>query len=188
MPYHLLSAFFLLCASSVNVFMLHAGYLGVSRPKKFSRIIELYLQSAFWSISLACLFFFLFPSLCTGQRLWHFIPLFTKYYWFFTSYFIVFFAMPAINHCVTTMGESENRLLLSVFFILFCIVPEVSLAGFHSFRGHAAFMLNNGYSPLWLGYMYYAGAFIGTYSFNALLPAGIIKSKEVAKAKRFFAA
>ena len=162
--------FFLLCASSVNVFMLLSGYLGVSRSKRYSRIIELYLQTAFWSISIACLFFCIMPSYCVGYRIWHFIPLFTKYYWFFTSYFIVIFAMPSINHCVLTQGEHKNRLIIAIFFVLFCLVPEISTAGYHNFRGHAAFMLNDGFSPLWLGYMYYVGAFIGAYGVKALLP------------------
>lgn len=94
--------------------------------------------------------------------------------------------MPAINHCVNTMGEEKNRRLLVGYFVFFCILPVVSISGFHSFRGHAAFLLNNGYSPLWLGYMYYVGAFIGKYDVKALLPFKIenyIKYNPLGKSK-----
>lgn len=168
----ILLIFHYFCDCSVNLFLLLSGYVGVKHSFNYTRIVRLYLQTLFWSF----LLHYIYIS-CgkTGLNFFHYIPLFTKYYWFFTSYFCLFMAMPAINHVIETMPLEKIKKLLFIFFILFCILPCCSIFGYHSFTGGKALMLNNGYSPLWLGYVYLIGGCISKYGINNLLNINLRK-------------
>ena len=157
-----------LCA--VDVFMLLSGFFGWRSKFRYSRIAMLYLQTLFWSFVLAFFTHWFYPRLAWKIPPLAYIPLFTMYYWFFTSYFIVFFAMPALNSLANAWTRQQFRTCILIFFFLFCILTGNNLIGLQLFRGHQAFLLNNGYSPLWLGYVYFLGAFLGKHGVLALVP------------------
>lgn len=157
-----------LCA--VNVFMLISGYFGCKVKFRYSRIVILYLQTFFWSVMLAIGIHLVMPQTINGISPLRYIPLLTVYYWFFTAYFIVFFSMPAMNYLVNTWTRKQLVMTIVAFFILFCILTGNNGVGFHSHRGRSAFLLNDGYSPLWLAYVYFLGAFLSKYGLSGLLP------------------
>lgn len=158
---------------SVNVFMLLSGFFGVQIKFRYSRIAMLYLQTLFWSFALAIIIKFFFPQQSSNISFVRYIPLFTIYYWFFTSYFIVFFAMPMINFVINEWTREQLRRTILTFFILFSILTGSSV-GFHKFWTRDAFLLNGGYSPLWLAYVYFLGGFLAKYGISSIFPDKIL--------------
>ncbi len=154
---------------SVNVFMLLSGFFGVKIKFQYSRIAMLYLQTLFWSLTLAVVAHLFVPNHKINISIFRYIPLYTIYYWFFTSYFIVFFAMPMMNFVINSWTIEQLRKTILTFFILFTILTG-SGVGYHKFWSREAFLLNDGYSPLWLAYVYFIGGFLSKYGISSLFP------------------
>ena len=131
----------------------------------------LYFDCTFWTILITLIAFLINPTVVNDEHFYRQIPLFTRYYWFFTSYFIVFFAMPALNYIILNMPLESLKRIIITFFVLFSLLTSIPYIGFHNYLGRNAFLLNEGYSPIWLAYMYLIGAFIKQYSLSQLLPA-----------------
>ncbi len=67
---------------SVNVFMLISGFFGIQIKFRYSRIVLLYLQTIFWSITMTIIIHIIFPNYVNKIQLIKYIPLFTIYYCF----------------------------------------------------------------------------------------------------------
>ena len=137
--------------SAVNTFALISGFVGVEQSfKGYSKIIMLWLNVLFYTV-LTTLCFSIFTEGKVGLTEWvkAFTPASTGQYWFFSSYFILFFLMPFFNKLLNSL-DGKKRLILSIILVLlFSVLPTI--------RQTDAFVLNSGYSPLWLMVMYLIG-------------------------------
>ena len=147
------------CYGAVNLYALITGYVCVQSRHRWSRILELWLQVAFYSISLTVLFYFL-PGYDTGKKdlIRVFFPVMSKQYWYFSSYFCLFVFMPFINKAIHSLSRLDHTKLIFTGAFVFCFLGM--LAGH---LGEDIFLINNGYSPLWLAFLYVVGAYLKLY-------------------------
>ena len=150
------------CIVAVNCFALTSGFLNGDRKVRIKNIINLYLQVLFFSL----LFFFVF-CLCGKEEFslnglfLYSTPVTSSIYWYFTSYFILFLFMPLLNTVIERAEKKTVCITLSVLAVIFGIVSYVA-----SFHAGDVFNLKNGYSALWLIYLYLVGGAIKKYGFS----------------------
>ena len=145
----------ILCFCAVNVYAIISGYLSVDKKYKFSNIINLYFRVIFYSLLITFIMTFFYKDLFIEVYFNSLFPVITKQYWFFSSYFIMFLFIPLINNSIISLNKKQYTLILTVLFILFSILQTLFKVD--------TFVLNGGYSPVWLIYMYLVGAYIKTF-------------------------
>lgn len=152
------------CFCAVNCFALATGYLMAGSRFRYSRLLELWLQVAFYTVGLTALFALLVPGSVTPLY-WKmaFFPMTTLQYWYFTAYFAMFLFIPFFNRLLEVLKRRElERLILSAVLLSLLTVAA----------GQDIFRLHNGYSMLWLSALYFIGAYFKKYPFRRKIPAG----------------
>ncbi len=141
---------------AVNVFALITGYLMVKHKWKLGRIIELWLQVAFYSVGITLLFAIIEPNLFSWKGLVQsFFPVSFKNWWYFSSYFAIFFLIPFLNKLINILSKRQTFILCAVLVSLFSIIETIVPID--------VFSVSEGYSPLWLAVLYIIGATIRKY-------------------------
>ena len=141
---------------AVNCYALISGYVGVDTEHKGGSIVNLWLQVAFYTLSITAAFAVLMPGSVTANNVLRaFLPVTFRQYWYFTSYFCLFFFLPALNHLLRTLTHRQLKLLLTAAICLFSLLPTL--------RGYDLFQTNEGYSVLWLGILYLLGGYLKLY-------------------------
>ena len=141
---------------AVNCYALISGYVGVEAEHRGGSIVNLWLQVAFYTLSITAAFALFVPGSVTANNVLRaFLPVTFRQYWYFTSYFCLFFFLPALNHLLHTMAPRQMKLLLVAAVCLFSILPTL--------RGYDLFQTNAGYSVIWLGLLYLLGGYLKLY-------------------------
>ena len=141
---------------AVNCYALISGYVGITSRYKLSSILLLWAQVIFYTVLMTFAFSVFMPDVITVKHIIRaFLPATFNQYWYFTAYVILFFMIPFINEGMKVMKKEVLKLMLVVMTILFSFISI--------FTSHDYFMLNNGYSALWLVYLYMLGGYIGKY-------------------------
>ncbi|MCR4639313.1 acyltransferase family protein [Ruminococcus sp.] len=135
---------------AVDSFAIISGYVASNKPTKYSRLIELWFQVLFYSCILNL--FFRIAGLADKYDKEDFIvllfPVTSDTYWYFTAYFSAFIFFPLIKKFVFELDEKAAKKWLIVLFIIFTIVD----------MNYNLFMLNGGYSLIWIMLLYMFGA------------------------------
>ncbi len=158
-----------ICAyCAVNCYALISGYVGIKSRFKLSSILLLWLQVAFYTVLITVAFKVFMPDVVSVKHIIRaFFPATFKQYWYFTAYVILFFIAPFINAGIQAMKKEYIKILLILMTILFSFIPLFTTKDY--------FMLENGYSSLWLIYLYVLGGYIGKYGmFNKLSKLGLL--------------
>lgn len=157
----------ILCYPAVNLFALTTGYLCINKKFKLKNIINLWFLVVFYNL--------IFNFLCRGvgiiQLLDSIFPVLNYDYWYFSAYFCLMLFIPFINKYLNNISESDYRKL--VFLIVFAACGLEFLA---NIMGSDIFVINDGYSAIWLLCLYIIGGYIKLYDF---------KSKNFSKKKCF---
>lgn len=141
---------------AVNCYALISGYVGVDTEHRGGSIVNLWLQVVFYTLSITAAFAFLVPGSVTANNVLRaFLPVTFRQYWYFTSYFCLFFFLPALNHLLRTLPPRQMKLLLISAVCLFSLLPTL--------RGYDLFQTNAGYSVIWLGLLYLMGGYLKLY-------------------------
>lgn len=141
---------------AVNCYALISGYVGVNSRFKISSIITLWLQVAFYTLGITVLFnCFMGETITTTHFLRALFPAIFKQYWYFSAYVILFFMTPFINAGIQGMKKTDLKIIILIMTVLFSFVS--------TFISSDYFMLNDGYSALWLIYLYIVGGYIKKY-------------------------
>lgn len=141
---------------AVNCYALISGYVGVDTEHRGGSIVNLWLQVAFYTLSITAAFALLLPGSVTADNVLRaFLPVTFRQYWYFTSYFCLFFFLPALNHLLRTLTHRQLKPLLAAAVCLFSLLPTL--------RGYDLFQTNAGYSVLWLGILYLLGGYLKQY-------------------------
>lgn len=155
----------ILAICAVDTFAMCSGYIMIDHEFKYNRIIPLWLQTAFYSISISALFYIYVPySIELKDFIKAAFPVSTIQYWYFTSYFGLFFFIPYLNKMLNLLSKKEAKRLILTIIILF------SLLSFYK----DAFRLYNGYSFLWLGVMYIIGAYLKRFKIHITIKKSIV--------------
>lgn len=148
-----------LCFGAVNIYALISGYVCLYSKNRFNRIINLWLEVIFYSfiITTAFILFSQF-NLKKAEMIFPYFPVLSGEYWYFGSYICVFIAMPLLNKAVLQLRKQS---LLKILLIGFILLSGFAFAG--NIMGGDFFKVAEGYSPIWLMYLYLCGAYIRLY-------------------------
>lgn len=154
---------------AVNCYALITGYVSVEGNFKPIRIIHLWLQVIFYTLSIT-LFFKFFTAEPVGLS--NFIraafPIIKNEYWFFTAYFATFFFIPFMNKLVENLDKIQYKKLVVTLIFMFTILPTLSLLDYTN-PSIDLFNLSFGYSFVWLMALYLIGGYIKKYGFGKML-------------------
>lgn len=118
-----------LAIGSLNVYMLLSGYFLIEGSFKVKRILQLFLQVLFYSITIgltAAAFGYL-PE--EGFSIYYLatlcLPVSTNHYWFMTAYFFMYLFMPLLALGVKKLTKKQFQIVLSLLIFVVCIVKSI---------------------------------------------------------------
>ncbi len=136
---------------AVNCYALISGYVGINSKHKPYSLINLWIQVAFYSITIAVFMFLIRPEIISIKGIIpFFLPVTFEKYWYFTAYFAMWFFIPVMNAAINNISKVKMGMLLIASFIL--TTPSNLLVG--------GVDLSGGYSPAWLFFLYLIGAYL----------------------------
>ncbi|MGI6013834.1 MAG: acyltransferase [Oscillospiraceae bacterium] len=141
---------------SVNCYAIISGYVCYGTKFKYHRIITLWFQVVFYTLSITLLFRILHPEII-GRLDWiaALLPVAFNQYWYFTAYFCMFFFIPFFNHMMDSLSQRQATCLIFTIILLLSALPTICHADL--------FQTVNGYSVLWVSGLYFLGAYIKKY-------------------------
>lgn len=144
---------------AVNCYALISGYIGYTSKHKYSNIINLYIQTAFYALLATGIFYCMSPE-AVGEKalLKAALPFGFNLYWYFTAYFCMFFFIPYMNKILEVCDKKQLTGLVASLIIFFSIIPLV----FKSDVYHT----ENGYTVLWISALYIIGGYIRKYELD----------------------
>ena len=147
-----------LCIVAVNAFAMISGFVYFGRKWKIKNLLSLWLQVFFYSVVITVIFMIAKGTdTVTWQDFWKACrPVVTKQYWYFSTYFLLFLAIPMLNLAVERFEKVPTMLVLGVTGFMLTVGNSVV----------NAFAVGDGYNLLWLSYLYLVGAFIKKYDFT----------------------
>ncbi len=154
----------ILAYCAVDCFALISGYVMVNRTIKLKSIIVLWFQVLFYSLLFNSLFFALIPETRTIKNLViTFLPIVGKQWWYISCYFALFFFIPILNSAIEHIPQKTLEKFLIVILIgvgvIDCVIPI------------DAFVVDRGYSTIWLIVLYLFGAYIKKYDLKQKITA-----------------
>lgn len=135
---------------AVNLFVLASGYLGYGSNHSISRVIQLWLQTLFWSLLFGILFnaLHLVPrnQISFKQLLF---PILNGQNWYICTYFGLLPLMPILDKAVGSMTGKQSFEFASFGVILLSVVSFIAPAD--------PFGVRSGYSLIWFALLYLVG-------------------------------
>lgn len=151
-----------LSVPAVNIFMLISGYFLISSRFKIGRMVEIMLQTLFYSAGAFALFLLLGKvppaSMDSYNFLQHFLPIHMETYWFISAYVIIYLLLPLLSSGVHAMTEKQLQGVILWLLIFECVLK--------SFLPVRLSMDTRGYSFLWYLILFLVGARIRLYGFK----------------------
>ena len=143
---------------AVNSFVLISGYWGI----KFNlrKLLKLNLQTFFYSVVILLFSIFIGWHMFSNTKdIGFFIPVFSRKYWFITTYYALCLLSPILNLFSTRLSKKEYQATLLLGFLLFYLWPTGS------------FLINTGqlvddagYGIVNFIYLYLLGRYIRLYN------------------------
>lgn len=138
---------------AVNCYAIISGYVGLQSRHRPANLAMLWLQVAFWSILITLIMHFSLVPTNIVFFAKSFLPVTGEMYWYFTSYFAMWFFIPFMNAAIDNLPKRKAGIYL--------IVSGLILLSISFYKDR--FYLNQGYSCLWLCYLYLIGAYISKH-------------------------
>lgn len=138
---------------AINCFALISGYNNLNTKNNYKKFLNLWISVLFYNILITFLFSLYFKQNLFSIKL--VFPILTDQYWYLTGYFVVFLFMPLLNAGIKNTNKIQLR---NTLIILIALISTSSLGYTDSF------LINNGYSPLWLIILYLLGGYIKEYN------------------------
>ncbi len=134
---------------AVDGFAIISGYMANDKPRKISKLIEMWLQVLFYSFVLTLILTIIGLNDTWGKRaiLKSLLPVTSDYYWYFTAYFALFLSIPILNKFLFNIDVNNARKAFITIVFVFSFMESVS----------SAFKTNGGYSAIWLMVLYCIG-------------------------------
>ncbi len=137
---------------AVNCYAIISGYVGVKSEFRLSGILRLWLQVVFCSAVISTVFVLTGTGVTTTSVIKSLFPVSSRYYWYFTAYFCLYFLTPFLNRMITSLNKKTARYMMCILIILFSVMPTLTKTDL--------FFVNHGYSALWLIVLYVFGGVI----------------------------
>lgn len=145
--------------TSVNLYALISGYVGINSKYRVTNIAVLWLQVFFYSFGIALVIAIFKPSVCSLMGALKFtLPVITRKYWYFSAYVVLFLFMPVLNAGVNALSKRTLRRVIIGMILVFSVAASVAKEA-----SYDPFTLTGGYTGLWLMILYVLGAYIRKY-------------------------
>lgn len=148
----------------VDCYALISGYVGYKENTRhnFGSYIRLWLQVVFYGVGILLIMRITgFAPISMKDLLEAFVPVTRNQYWYFTAYTGVFMLAPLINHLIEKTEEKVMQIwvYLGIFGFSFYSTIAQNLGG-------DPFEVKEGYSFVWLAFLYFLGASIKRYGWD----------------------
>lgn len=149
---------FACCA--VNCYGLISGYVGYGRKFRYSNIIYLCCQVAFYTLIITGIFAVFVPdSVGIKTIIKAVFPFASGPYWYFNSYFCMFFFIPFFNMLLEKTEKLWLDRLIITILLIFSVLPTIVQTDMTK--------ADYGFSPVWLALLYMTGGYIKKYNLAA---------------------
>ncbi len=150
------------CYCAVDCFALISGYVMWRSSAKVSKALGLWLQTFFYT-ALALVLFFIFKREAVGLRSIAnaVFPITRNHYWYISVYFGIMVLSPLLNAIIAHVEKKTFGVVLLLVWFLFSALPHTLLSD--------PYVLDGGYSLIWLALLYLAGGFFGKYEIAAMI-------------------
>lgn len=152
------SAWFLeiTCYCAVNCFALISGFVMYQRRTKISKFVNLWLQTVFYTVLAAIIFFIIKPKTIRLSNIINALfPITRNHYWYVSSYFGLLVLSPVLNTAILHTPKKALGSVLLASYAIFCVLPTALFAD--------PYHLNGGYSLIWLALLYLTGGYFSKY-------------------------
>lgn len=148
---------------SVNCYILISGYFGGESKFRFRKLVDLYMQILFYSISISVVFWLLGIYKINKADIYRTLfPISFQNWWFMSMFFILYLLTPYINKLLKSLSFKEFNFLLVILITVFVIWPSIFVLKPVDITG--------GYSLYNFIFLYIVGFYINKYfkdkSFN----------------------
>lgn len=144
---------------AVNCYALVSGYLMLGKEIKPSRIMELWFEVFFYSVSISAIMMIVYRDLFSARNIVYAVtPIISNQYWYMTSYFMMYLFVPMMNK----FADAANKKVFTATIVVILVLTTGSLM-----IKQDGFRLNDGYSPIWLMIMYLVGAYMKKFNVGA---------------------
>lgn len=144
---------------AVNCYALVSGYLMLGKEIKPSRITELWFEVFFYSVSISAIMMIVYRDLFSARNIVYAVtPIISNQYWYMTSYFMMYLFVPMMNK----FADAANKKVFTATIVVILVLTTGSLM-----IKQDGFILNDGYSPIWLMIMYLVGAYMKKFNVGA---------------------
>lgn len=145
---------------AVDIYALISGFVGYTdKPKPFRCVkpLRLWVQVFTYSFGITLAAFLVFPQKVTEKQLFSsLVPIASRPYWYFTAYILLLILQPFVNRFLRFESEKQLTRLAAVSVFFLSVFPQFSA----HFEVNDPFVTFNGYSFLWLLFLYILGAWI----------------------------
>lgn len=156
---------FAIAIPAVNSYALLSGYLSFGHKHSYRKIINIWLELLFYSVSLTMIAAG-FMSLGWKEILLSFAPLTSGVWWYLNAYIITSLIMPALDYVVRESTWESYKKGTAILFVFICVGNAICL---HK----DIWLLNDGYSPFWISFLYVIGAGIKKYNLTKRFSHGM---------------
>ena len=144
----------------VSSYALISGFIGY-KSNKYSNLLYLLFWTIFYSTSITFYLNKFRPEFKTGNvNYTNFFPVMFGPYWYFQKYFGMYLFLPVINKGIEYLSKSGLRNVFMSLIFFYIIEKDIINS-----RGDP-FLMNNGYSVLWLLICFIIGAYFGKFKYN----------------------
>lgn len=118
----------------VNIFVIISGYfLITSKGIKISKILKLWLQLFFYSVSIYTLFVLTGVEVVSIKGIIkNVLPVIFTKWWFASTYFVLYLLSPYINKLLNSFSKREYHRFLALLTFFWCIIPTFTTNSFQS--------------------------------------------------------
>ena len=109
----------------VGIFMLITGYYMINKKNiSYKKIFLLELQVLFYTIIILLIYTLITNNLNIDLLFSSLLPLITKSYWFYTSYFVIYILIPIINKVINKLNQFQYFMIIigMTWIIIICHV------------------------------------------------------------------
>ncbi len=149
MGYNIFWLLEVICFCAVDGFAIISGYVASEKKPKYDKLINMWFQAFFYSFIITAIFFVVGVKPTWGLKdiIKSAFPVTFNKFWYFTSYFALFFAIPVINKFFFSIDKNTARKYLIVIAVLFSLMETLE----------GVFKTNGGFSVMWLIVLYCIG-------------------------------
>ena len=111
---------------AVNCFALISGYVMHKSNLKIAKLLELWLQIIFYTITITLIMFIIIPETRSiGNIINAIFPIIRRKYWYLSAYFGMCIFIPIMNLGINKLEKKTLRNMLIAIFVMMSILPTI---------------------------------------------------------------